>query len=81
MIGVSMRRLAAKGNGLEERITSSILINGGSYIFPVMAEWFESLWRLIQFWMHGELLLLHMQFPVQTFSREDFYKTGFESIN
>ncbi|KAI3959642.1 hypothetical protein MKX01_018141 [Papaver californicum] len=48
MVGVSMRRLPSKGNGVEERITSSILMTGGSCLFPGMAERLEAGIRMIR---------------------------------
>ncbi|OUZ99281.1 Actin-related protein [Macleaya cordata] len=48
MVGVSIRRLPTKGNGLEERITSSILMTGGSCLFPGMAERLEVGIRMIR---------------------------------
>ncbi|KAI3964333.1 hypothetical protein MKW92_053720 [Papaver armeniacum] len=48
MVGVSMRRLPTKGNGVEDRITSSILITGGSCLFPGMAERLEAGIRMIR---------------------------------
>lgn len=49
MVGVSMRRLPTKGNGLiEERITSSILMTGGSCLFPGMTERLEVGIRMIR---------------------------------
>lgn len=34
MAGISIRRLPVKGEGIEERITNSILMTGGSCLFP-----------------------------------------------
>lgn len=41
MAGISIRRLPLKGNGVEERITSSVLLTGGSCMFPGMVERLE----------------------------------------
>ncbi|KAA8534193.1 hypothetical protein F0562_031614 [Nyssa sinensis] len=48
MTGVSMRRLPSKGEGLEERMTKSILLIGGSCHFPGMAERLEAGIRMIR---------------------------------
>ncbi|KAL0289154.1 UNVERIFIED_CONTAM: Actin-related protein 5 [Sesamum angustifolium] len=42
MAGISIRRLPSKGQGLEEKITSSILLIGGSCLFPGMSERLEA---------------------------------------
>ncbi|XP_062157173.1 actin-related protein 5 isoform X1 [Alnus glutinosa] len=38
MAGVSIRRLPSVGQGVEERLTSSILMTGGSCLFPGISE-------------------------------------------
>ncbi|XAR72004.1 hypothetical protein NMG60_11018490 [Bertholletia excelsa] len=48
MPGVSIRRLSCKDKGLEERITNSILMTGGSCLFPGMAERLEAGIRMIR---------------------------------
>ncbi|KAF6137826.1 hypothetical protein GIB67_040534 [Kingdonia uniflora] len=42
MCGISIRRLSSKNHTLEERMTSSILMTGGSCLFPGMAERLET---------------------------------------
>ncbi|KAK9283268.1 hypothetical protein L1049_011504 [Liquidambar formosana] len=48
MAGVSMKRLPSKGQDVEERLTSSILITGGSSLFPGMSERLEAGIRMIR---------------------------------
>uniref|UniRef100_A0A5B7CCI8 Actin-related protein 5 n=1 Tax=Davidia involucrata TaxID=16924 RepID=A0A5B7CCI8_DAVIN len=48
MAGVSIRRLPSKGESLEDRITKSILMTGGSCLFPGMAERLEAGIRMIR---------------------------------
>ncbi|CAK9133603.1 unnamed protein product [Ilex paraguariensis] len=48
MAGVSIRRLPSKGQSLEERITNSILMTGGSCLFPGMDERLEAGIRMIR---------------------------------
>ncbi|XP_051143090.1 actin-related protein 5 isoform X2 [Andrographis paniculata] len=50
MAGISIRRLPAKyqGQGVEERITSSILVTGGSSVFPGMQRRLEAGIRAIR---------------------------------
>ncbi|KAA8539478.1 hypothetical protein F0562_026170 [Nyssa sinensis] len=48
MAGVSARRLPSKGESLEKRITKSILMTGGSCLFPGTAERLEAGIRMIQ---------------------------------
>lgn len=48
MAGVSMRRLPLKGQGLEEKMTNSILLTGGSSLFPGLSERLEAGIRMIQ---------------------------------
>lgn len=48
MAGVSMRRLTSSGQSLEERLTSSILMTGGSCLFPGMSERLEAGIRMIR---------------------------------
>ncbi|XP_061363725.1 actin-related protein 5 isoform X3 [Gastrolobium bilobum] len=48
MAGVSMRRLPYKDEGLEERLTSSILVTGGSSLFPGIVERLEAGIRMIR---------------------------------
>ncbi|KAI5670650.1 hypothetical protein M9H77_11014 [Catharanthus roseus] len=48
MVGISIRRLPTKERGLEERITESILMTGGSCLYPGMAERLESGIRMIR---------------------------------
>ncbi|XP_027163854.1 actin-related protein 5 isoform X1 [Coffea eugenioides] len=48
MAGVSIRRLPCKNQGLEERITKSILMTGGSCQYPGMAERLEAGIRMIR---------------------------------
>ncbi|KAL0303732.1 UNVERIFIED_CONTAM: Actin-related protein 5 [Sesamum radiatum] len=48
MAGISIRRLPLKGQGLEEKITSSILLIGGSCLFPGMSERLEAGIRMIR---------------------------------
>lgn len=42
MAGISIRRLPPRAEGLEERITSSILLTGGSCLFAGMSERLEA---------------------------------------
>lgn len=42
MAGVSINRLPSRDQGLEDRLTSSILITGGSCLFPGMSERLEA---------------------------------------
>ncbi|KAG5557749.1 hypothetical protein RHGRI_007865 [Rhododendron griersonianum] len=48
MAGVSMRRLPTRGQSVDERITNSILMTGGSCLFPGMAERLEAGIRMIR---------------------------------
>ncbi|XP_012088943.1 actin-related protein 5 isoform X2 [Jatropha curcas] len=48
MAGVSIRRLPAKDLELEERLTNSILMTGGSCLYPGMAERLEAGIRMIR---------------------------------
>ncbi|KAL5734678.1 hypothetical protein ACOSP7_032539 [Xanthoceras sorbifolium] len=48
MAGVSIRRLPFKDLDLEERLTSSILMTGGSCLFPGMSERLEAGIRMIR---------------------------------
>ena len=48
MAGVSIRRLGSKDEGLEERLTSSILLTGGSSLFPGIIERLEAGIRMIR---------------------------------
>ncbi|BAT86032.1 Actin-related protein [Vigna angularis] len=48
MAGVSIRRLSCKDEELEKRLTSSILVTGGSSIFPGMIERLEAGIRMIR---------------------------------
>ncbi|KAH6827235.1 actin-related protein 5 [Perilla frutescens var. hirtella] len=48
MVGISIRRLGSKGGGVEERITDSILLTGGSCLFPGMRERLEAGIRMIR---------------------------------
>ncbi|KAI3458682.1 hypothetical protein Pfo_015345 [Paulownia fortunei] len=48
MAGISIRRLPLKGQGLEQRITDSILLTGGSCLFPGMSERLEAGIRMIR---------------------------------
>ncbi|KAL6509515.1 Actin-related protein 5 [Orobanche gracilis] len=48
MAGISVRKLALKGQGLEDRITTSILLTGGSCLFPGLNERLEAGIRMIQ---------------------------------
>ncbi|XP_020237379.1 actin-related protein 5 [Cajanus cajan] len=48
MAGVSIRRLSCKDEGLEERLTSSILVTGGSSLFPGIIERLEARIRMIR---------------------------------
>lgn len=48
MAGVSMRRLPTRGQSVDERITNSILMTGGSCLFPRMAERLEAGIRMIR---------------------------------
>ncbi|KAL9249743.1 Actin-related protein [Drosera capensis] len=47
MVGVSVRRFTLKGQGFEEKLTSSILLTGGSCLYPGMAERLEAGVRMI----------------------------------
>ncbi|XP_043718303.1 actin-related protein 5 isoform X1 [Telopea speciosissima] len=42
MTGISIQRLPSKGNGIEDRITSSVLVTGGSCLFPGIVERLEA---------------------------------------
>ncbi|XP_022635120.1 actin-related protein 5 isoform X2 [Vigna radiata var. radiata] len=48
MAGVSIRRLSCKDEELEKRLTNSILVTGGSSIFPGMIERLEAGIRMIR---------------------------------
>lgn len=48
MVGTSIRRLPPKGQGLEDRLTSSILLTGGSCLFPGLSERLEAGIRMIR---------------------------------
>ncbi|RWR95406.1 actin-related protein 5-like protein isoform X1 [Cinnamomum micranthum f. kanehirae] len=48
MAGISIRRLPVKGDGVEERITNSILLMGGSSLFPGMDARLEAEIRKIR---------------------------------
>ncbi|XP_021813863.1 actin-related protein 5 isoform X1 [Prunus avium] len=48
MAGVSIRRLPTKGQELEERLTSSVFLTGGSSLFPGMSERLEAGIRMIR---------------------------------
>ncbi|KAB1217852.1 Actin-related protein 5 [Morella rubra] len=48
MAGVSIRRLTPMGQGVEERLTNSILITGGSCLFPGITERLEAGIRMIR---------------------------------
>lgn len=48
MTGVSTNRLPTKGEGLEERLTNSILMTGGSCLYPGMGERLEAGIRMIR---------------------------------
>jgi len=48
MVGVSIRRLPYKDESLEERLTSSILVTGGSSLFPGIIERLEVGIRMIR---------------------------------
>ena len=48
MVGVSLRRFSPKGRGLEEKLTNSILLTGGSCLFPGMSKRLEAGVRMIQ---------------------------------
>ncbi|KAM7270723.1 hypothetical protein ACFE04_029937 [Oxalis oulophora] len=48
MAGVAIRRLSPKDHGLEERLTSSIFVTGGSALFPGLSERLEAGIRMIR---------------------------------
>lgn len=48
MAGVSMRRLSSKDQVLEERLTNSILMTGGSCLYPGLSERLEAGIRMIR---------------------------------
>lgn len=48
MVGISLRRLGSKGRSVDERITDSILLTGGSCLFPGMRERLEAGIRMIR---------------------------------
>ncbi|XP_040993485.1 actin-related protein 5 isoform X1 [Juglans microcarpa x Juglans regia] len=48
MAGISIRRLPSMGQGVEERLTSSIFLTGGSCLFPGIAERLEAGIRMIR---------------------------------
>ena len=48
MAGVSMRRLSSKDQVLEERLTNSILMTGGSCLYPGLSERIEAGIRMIR---------------------------------
>lgn len=48
MVGVSLRRLPSKGRDVEDRMTESILLTGGSCLFPGMRERLEGGIRMIR---------------------------------
>ncbi|KAK4277951.1 hypothetical protein QN277_015865 [Acacia crassicarpa] len=48
MAGVSIRRLPDKDESLEERLTDSILVTGGSSVFPGMIKRLEAAIRMIR---------------------------------
>ncbi|KAK6929361.1 Actin family [Dillenia turbinata] len=48
MVGVSLRRLPSKVEGLEERLTSNVFLTGGSSLYPGMSERLEAGIRMIR---------------------------------
>jgi actin-related protein 5 len=48
MAGISMRRLPSVSQDVEERLTNSILITGGSCLFPGMSSRLEAGIRMIR---------------------------------
>lgn len=48
MTGVSIKRLPSKGEALEEKLTKSILMIGGSCLYPGMGERLEAGIRMIR---------------------------------
>ncbi|KAK6933159.1 Actin family [Dillenia turbinata] len=48
MVGVSLRRLPSKAEGLEDRLTSNIFLTGGSCLYPGMSERLEAGIRMIR---------------------------------
>lgn len=48
MVGISLRRFSSKGQGLEEKLPSSILLTGGSCQFPGLSERLEAGVRMIR---------------------------------
>ncbi|XP_055831460.1 actin-related protein 5 isoform X1 [Solanum dulcamara] len=48
MVGVSLRRLPSWEQGLEDKMTSSIVVTGGSCLYPGMAERLEAGIRMIR---------------------------------
>ncbi|KAF8395541.1 hypothetical protein HHK36_019489 [Tetracentron sinense] len=89
MAGISIRRLPLKGNSVEERITNSILMTGGSCLFPGMGERLEAGIRKIRPF-ESPIRVVRASDPVldawrgaaavpfseQTFSRQDYYEKG-----
>lgn len=93
MVGVSLRRLGLKGTSVDERITDSILLTGGSCLFPGMKERLEAGIRMIRpsgtpirivgasdyildAWRGASTYAAAVQFPQQSFSREDYDEKG-----
>ena len=93
MAGVSIRRLPSRSHGLEERMTNSILLTGGSCLFPGMNERLVAGIRMIRpcgspirvvraadpvldAWRGAAVYAASLQFPGQTFSKEDYYEKG-----
>ncbi|XP_010690839.2 actin-related protein 5 isoform X1 [Beta vulgaris subsp. vulgaris] len=48
MVGISLRRFSPKGQGLEEKMTSSIFLTGGSCQYPGLSERLEAGVRMIR---------------------------------
>lgn len=48
MVGISLRRFSPKGQGLEEKLTNSILLTGGTCLFPGMSKRLEAGVRMIR---------------------------------
>lgn len=48
MVGVCIRRMSSREQALEERMTNSILMTGGSCLYPGMAERLEAGIRMIR---------------------------------
>ncbi|WCJ19640.1 actin-related protein 5 [Euphorbia peplus] len=93
MAGLSIRRLPSMDQSVNERLTNSILMTGGSCLYPGLSERLEAGIRMIRpsgapikvvramdpvldAWRGASVYASALQFPQQTFSREDYKEKG-----